>query len=384
MSYRLVIGVLLILSTVATSSKFAPSLAAVPNVPVQTDDGLDPINLIWVGFAPAWWVAQNFVAWNPTLCSEPKTVNDRTHDFTLETPNTQTQNPPCWGPRFHVRIWDMGYDPEFGWWSIGAVHHEYAKCNPFPLCYHVVDSWEDAESKARSTFAQGTATVSISNYTLGNAGFYQGVYNDGNATFTRLSRPQSYPVTFVGAGLPQGRSWSVTLNGTTLSSVSNSVTFSEPNGTYQFSLGDLPGYAPHPSSGTIFVRGQGLRILVNFTRNEFSITFARYGLPSGTPWSVTLNGTVTTSMEDNISFSIRHGSYSFSVGDVIGYNANPSSGWVIVNGDKDVSVRFNRTERPKSAYNLLLPQTYVYGIFAALFLVAAFALLLRKRRNTTS
>ncbi len=383
MSSRSTVVVLLILFVSTIWPRLTPSIAATPAVPVQTDDGLDPISLVWVGFAPAWWVSENFRSWNPTPCSEPKTVNNKTYDFTLETPNTLGQTPPCWGPRFHVRIWDMGYEPEFGWWSIGAVHHEYTQCNPFPLCHHVVDSWEDAESKVRSMFAQGTTTVSISNYTLGNARSYQGVYNDGNATFIRLSRPQSYPVTFVEAGLPQGGSWSVTLNGTTSSSVSDFVTFSEPNGTYQFSLGDLPGYTAHPASGTIFVKGHALTMPVNLTQSEFSITFTQHGLPSGTAWSVALNGTVQTLTTDSISFSRPYGYYSFSVGNVTGYSANPSTGWVLVDGDKNVSVQFNATDRQKSAPALLPSPPYVYGGIVAVILATVFTafLVLRKRGN---
>ncbi len=381
MSSRVIVGLLLVLLIIA--AWVTPGVTATPAVPVQTDDGLDPINLIWVGFAPAWWVVQNFGGWNPTPCSEPKTVNNRIYDFTLETPNTQGQIPPCWGPRFHVRIWDMGYDPDFGWWSTGAVHHEHTECNPFPLCHHVIDGWEDAEFEARSTFAQGASTVAILDYALGNARSYQGVYNDGNATFIRLSRPESYPVAFVEAGLPQGRSWSVTLNGTTSSSVSDSLTFSEPNGTYQFSVGGLPGYTAHPASGTIFIRGQALTMPVNFTQSEFSITFTQHGLPSGTEWSVALNGTVQTLTTDSISFSRPYGSYSFFVGDVTGYSANPSTGWVLMNGDKNVSVQFNATDRPKSAPTLLPSPPYVYEGIVAVILATVFTafLVLRKRGN---
>ncbi|MEM3489441.1 MAG: hypothetical protein QXO75_07300, partial [Nitrososphaerota archaeon] len=46
--------------------------------------------------------------------------------------------------------------------------------------------------------------------------------------------PTEYSVTFTESGLPAGTSWSVTLNGVTLSSSSNSIVFSEPNGSYSY------------------------------------------------------------------------------------------------------------------------------------------------------
>jgi len=43
---------------------------------------------------------------------------------------------------------------------------------------------------------------------------------------------EEYNITFKRNGLLPGTLWSVTLNGTTLSSANNTITFSEPNGTY--------------------------------------------------------------------------------------------------------------------------------------------------------
>ncbi len=230
-----------------------PREASLPNIPVQTDDGLDPVTLVWTGFAPAWWVAANIVGWSDSAyCSGPKTVNGADYNYTLEHPD-QT-GIACFGPRDHVRIWDMGTSPVFGQWSIGSAHHEHTVCDP--TCHHVVDSWERAQADVRSSFVGEQATVSVSNFTLANARYFQSVYNDGNATLIQLKPPAgAYPVIFNGNGLSNRTSWSVTMNGTTLSSPHPDITFSEPNGSYLFSVNVPPGYDSTPSSGTITVNG---------------------------------------------------------------------------------------------------------------------------------
>ncbi len=344
---RLLPTTLFLALSVAGVTQYTSDVAAAGDVPAQTDDGLDPINLIWVGFAPAWWVVQNFHGWNLTPCSLPKTVESKGYDFTLENPNTLSQNPPCWGPRYHVRIWDMGYDPLLGWWSLGAVHHEYTHCTAVTLCHHVVDSWENAENLVRSTFLNETATLAVSNYTLGPPGFCQSVYNDGNATLLRLSRPNSYPITFTQTGLPEGNRWSITLNETTLSSVSNTIRFGEPNGTYQFAIDIVPGYLVSPPSGSLLVAGAPVKQSVIFTK-EHLITFTSNGLPVDTPWLVTVNNTTKTSPGDSITFVMLPGAYSFRIGEIPGYISNPSSGIVAVDRDKTVAVTFTQTQNSSS------------------------------------
>lgn len=65
----------------------------------------------------------------------------------------------------------------------------------------------------------------------------------------------AYTVTFGETGPPSGASWSVTLNGTVLSSGINSITLSaETNGTYGFSVGEVPGYVAAPAAGSVPVR----------------------------------------------------------------------------------------------------------------------------------
>jgi hypothetical protein len=244
-----------------TAQTLTPS-ATTPIIPVKTDDGLDPINLIFTGYAPSWWVASNMAGWSDSAyCSGPKTVNGQEYNYTLERPDPT--GVPCIGPRDHVRIWDMGYSPVLGVWSVASTHHEYT--DPLPIPHHVIDNWTRPESAVRSSFLGGSATLSISNYTLANAGYYQGVFFDGNAAMIQLKPPSGhYPVVFSENGLGNQTSWSVTLNATTSTSVRPDIVFEKPNGTYTFTVGVPARFNVSPGSGTIVVNGQLTRENVQF------------------------------------------------------------------------------------------------------------------------
>ena len=340
------------------------------------------MNLIFTGYAPAGWVLQNFNRWNTTPCSEAKTIDEKTYDFTLETPDTRGQIPPCYGPRFHVRVWDMGVDPVLGHWSIGAVHHEHSVCNPFPFCHHVIDGWENAEQEVRSTFAQAKATVSISNYTLPNSGYYQSYYNDGNAALIQLSSPGSYPVRFTEAGLRPGISWSITLNQTTLSSVSNNILFSEPNGTYTFMVAPVSGYTSVPASGTLQISGKLVSQSVEFTPLEYYVSFSEAGLSPGTAWSVILDGIAQQSTEKTITFQVSKGTHSFSIQNPPGYTSVPSGGSLVVSSDTTLQVSYDTTVR--AALRQPSATLIIYTTVSAWAIVAVAAIIAVERRRKPS
>ena len=74
-----------------------------------------------------------------------------------------------------------------------------------------------------------------------------------------------YPVTFSESGLVTGTSWSVTLGGSTRSSTSSSIGFTEPNGTYAYTVGAVAGYTVSPPSGTVTVQGSAVPVPITFT-----------------------------------------------------------------------------------------------------------------------
>ena len=158
----------------------------------------------------------------------------------------------------------------------------------------------------------------------------------------------SESVTFSEIGLPLGTVWNVTLNGTMRSSGTPTIVFwNLGNGSYPFSVGAVPHYTVNPASGTIVVQGRLAYQNVTFTQVQFSVTFQESGLPSGTSWSVTLNGTQESSTGPTIVFWERNGVYPYTIGAVAYYNVTPSAGSVTVNGGpQTVPISFTQALSP--------------------------------------
>jgi YVTN family beta-propeller protein len=143
----------------------------------------------------------------------------------------------------------------------------------------------------------------------------------------------NYSVNLTESGLPSGTAWTASLNGTLHTSSSATITFSEPNGTYPFRIGSVPGYVASPTSGTVSVNGPGASASVAFSRAKHSVTFSENGLIAGTNWTVTLNGTNHSSTSSSVVFTEPDGTYGYSVAAVPGYAVNGSaSGNVTVSG----------------------------------------------------
>jgi len=73
-------------------------------------------------------------------------------------------------------------------------------------------------------------------------------------------------VSFSESGLPQGAQWSVTFDGQTRSSTSNSIIFNAVNGVYPFSVTPPFGYVAFPSSGSVTVNGANVAEHIMFIR----------------------------------------------------------------------------------------------------------------------
>ncbi|MGI0140237.1 MAG: hypothetical protein ACREBT_03690, partial [Thermoplasmata archaeon] len=181
--------------------------------------------------------------------------------------------------------------------------------------------------------ASGSVTVSGSNAT--------------KAIVLTASVPPTYPVTFTESGLPSGATWCVTLNGTFQESTQSSIRFYEPNGTYAYTiLNDTRLVIVAPENGSVTIQGASVSKTATISAAPLTITFTETGLPSGTTWSVDLNGTPNSSMGPTVSFSaswtFSHTgphwwdvsvscSYQFTVNLVSDFTASPSSGVLRVN-----------------------------------------------------
>ena len=160
-------------------------------------------------------------------------------------------------------------------------------------------------------------------------------------TITAPLEPQSitaamYGVTFTEAGLPSGTQWNVTLNGVLLSSTVPTISFSEPNGTYAFSVASSTADKIFPSTGSIIVNGEIAYQGITFAapnQATYTVAFNESGLASGTQWGVTLDGITTTTISSSVNFTMTNASYPFSIIVPADYSATPSTGTETVNGN---------------------------------------------------
>ena len=165
-----------------------------------------------------------------------------------------------------------------------------------------------------------------------------------------------WTVSFTETGLPSGRAWNVTLDQTTHSSTSPTISFNTTNGTHPFTVGFESGYAPTPPNGTVTVNGSGSTTSISFVRvyHNYTVTFSESGLPKSTNWTVVLSsyGSSTVQSPYQILFSVPNGTFAYSVENVSGFSPLPLTGSVTVSGSsKTVFVTFLPT------YNVTFHET---------------------------
>jgi len=140
----------------------------------------------------------------------------------------------------------------------------------------------------------GTYSYSITPVAGYTASSLSGTYMvSGGPVFLRILFHQIfYPISFNETGLPAAAEWQVTLTNSSQglddqlwAAAPTNITFSEPNGTYNFtdSVSDL--YLPTPTNGTFTVHGTAVVELIAFRPPPlFNVTFQENGLRAGLLW----------------------------------------------------------------------------------------------------
>jgi hypothetical protein len=162
----------------------------------------------------------------------------------------------------------------------------------------------------------------------------------------------TYTVTISETGLASGISWPFTFNNLIYNPSGTSIDIQEANGTYILQVPNVSGYTvSYPS--TVTVQGQAIQATVTFTPKppeRYTAEVLESGLPAGTPWSFTFNGTQYDLSNSSYNFSVINGSYSLSVNQVSNYTVlNPSA--VTVQG-QDVQANVTFTQKPLHRYQV--------------------------------
>jgi len=126
-----------------------------------------------------------------------------------------------------------------------------------------------------------------------------------------------YPVTFRESGLPAGKPWTVSLNGSAQTTTGPSTEFAFPNGTYSYLIAGPAGYRESGilPSGTLTVAGGPRWENITFVKaSTYTISFGESGLPRGESWCVVLSGWQTCSTRStNLYRNLTPGSYAYAV-----------------------------------------------------------------------
>ncbi|MVT35651.1 MAG: hypothetical protein GPW18_02595 [Euryarchaeota archaeon] len=154
-----------------------------------------------------------------------------------------------------------------------------------------------------------------------------------------------YTITFLENGLPSNTLWYINLsNGQRFSGTGSQLSFTEPNGSYSFTISTVDKrYYPIPSEGSIVVNGGNVNVIINFRPYTYTVLFKENGLPPGTMWYVNLsNGQSYSGNNTNISFGLMNGTYSFYISTSNkDYYPSPLSGSFTVNGNSvSISIKF--------------------------------------------
>lgn len=230
------------------------------------------------------------------------------------------------------------YSWEFGdgGTSAGAnPSHVYAN----PGLYHVTLLVTDAEGHT------ATATWEVQVFQGGGA-----LQLGAQATKTTLTAGQTTNITLA----PSGGSGNYTITWTsipigcvTIFALNLSCTPTE-NGTYTVSAEVTDARGDTASTYVTYTVGTNIVTI--------TVTFVETGLPSGTGWSVTLNGMRQNSSTDGIGFEEPKGEYTFLVGTVAGYAATPTAGNLMVN-DTPVDIGVQFTPIPPGTYPVIFAET---------------------------
>ena len=172
--------------------------------------------------------------------------------------------------------------------------------------------------------AVGQATVTEPVVVDGEVFVASGNYGgQGFLTAFGLPSPSAFRVRFQESGLPAGKSWSVSLGGSPLTTDTSSLAFLEPNGSFAYLLRGPRGFevtGPSPG-GMIAVSGANVSVSVGFARGPTpTVSFSENGLRKPTSWCVTIAGWSACSVRPRIALDdLTPGDYAYSVGPIPGY-----------------------------------------------------------------
>ncbi|MHB8361390.1 MAG: hypothetical protein ACYDAO_07530 [Thermoplasmataceae archaeon] len=195
-----------------------------------------------------------------------------------------------------------------------------------------------------------------------------------------------YTVYMRETGLSSGTTWQTTLNGQTKSSTSNTILFSEQDGTYSYTVGSVSGYnGPSPSSGSVSIQG-GSRVV--------GITFTKIGPPPELGylhvgcrqkfWSASIMHNLTTEIQNksytnymveggltSLNFSIPYYNATSGSSSITAYIQNGANNYMKINSTNSINGNgvwdFSWITQPGVYKGFSMKFTNAYGSFSNVY-----------------
>ncbi len=188
-----------------------------------------------------------------------------------------------------------------------------------------------------------------------------------------------YQLTFEETGLPAGSYWILNLDGIEYNLTASTMSIDEFNGSYSYTIISPDDYVSTPSMGTATVSGDAVTVSVVFTLQTYTVGFHSINAPTGTPWEVTFNGVTVNSTESWIYFYVPNGNYTYTIGNVSGYELSTTSGFVVIDhSGASVNVTFTQVSSPSTASQFPTGLVLTVAGIAVVAAIVGFLLFMRK------
>ena len=208
---------------------------------------------------------------------------------------------------------------------------------------------------------------------FGNSSGYVYVSTAHSVSHEVVFHSDQYTITFNERGLPDGQTWNLVLmnqSGSILSypATSGQVNLPLVNGTYRVSA-ETPsgGFVSMPSLILFCVNGSASSLVehnLTFTSNSLDVSFVETGLPSGTQWSVTLNGITQNTDLGTISFTLPGGTYLYYLSSTGQYSPIQSIGVVsVASNNKTISIDFRSIVSSVTFKTTSLPANSLWSVY---------------------
>jgi hypothetical protein len=134
-----------------------------------------------------------------------------------------------------------------------------------------------------------------------------------------------FQITLTESGLPSTAGWNVTVLNETYSSKNSTIYLELPNGTYSYSVQNQYYFNCTAPNGTFKVNGNSLTVNFQFVQ-IIQFAFIELGLPTGSQWSVYIDGKFFNSSNSFIEAYLPNGSYKYVIILPSGYESNSIRG----------------------------------------------------------